>query len=122
MSYSDQDKPTTELVQMFLESHSCLEGKRGVDALSKFLDVAGYSQETYGGMSIGNQIEDFLKDNPDAIETLIKWTGEEIIRDDEELRQNLIETLPPSCPECGYETEHTDVKCEDCQEAALENV
>lgn len=124
MSYDDHDKPTSELVDMFLSEQSCLEGNRGLEALRKFLTVADCKQETFSGMSIGNQIEEFLGDNPAAIEMLIKWVGEEIIGNDEDLRQNLIGTLPPACPSCGYETEETGVECEDCQlaSAASQNV
>jgi hypothetical protein len=116
MSYDDRDRPTSELVEMFLEEHGCLEGKRGLETLRKFLTAADCKQDTFSGMSIGNQIEEFLSDNPDAIEMLIKWTGEEIIGDDSELRQNIINELPAACPDCGYPLED-GAECEDCEES-----
>jgi len=114
MSYDDRDRSTDDLVQMYLENGPTLEGSSGLKSLRDFLTASGYKQETYSGMSVGNQIEDFLADNPDAIETLIKWVGEEIIGDDPDLRKNLIELLPPSCPECGFESEAPGKQCDDC--------
>ena len=113
MSYDDHDKPNEELVEMFLGEHSTEAGE-GLNTLNAFLGVVGYQQDRYGGMPIGNPLEDFLKDNPDAIETLIRWAGENLLDVEDDARERLIALLPPACPRCGYESEATGELCEDC--------
>jgi hypothetical protein len=116
MSYNPHDKSTDDLVEEWLEHNVSMDGKKALDALRRFLTAVGYSQDHWGGMSVGNQIEDFLADNPDAIEALIRWCNSQGDFDsDEQARQNIIDGLPPACPECGYYQEEATI-CEDCQE------
>ena len=113
MSYDDHDKPTEELVETFLANNT-LEMSQGLETLNTFLGAAGYEQERYAGAAIGPPIEDFFRDNPGAIEAVIRWAGNNVIDGDDELRQNLIDVLPPACPECGYEVEAVGDVCDDC--------
>ena len=122
MSYDPNDKSTDDLVEEWLE-HNPMEGRRGLKSLGKFLTAVGYKQDTYGGVNIGNQIEGFLEDNPEAIETLIRFCNSRgDYNTDQTARKNIIAGLPPACPKCGYyfvpgtkdENGEEEIECGDC--------
>lgn len=62
-------------LQNFLDQqqfHS-FEGERGIERLNEVINECGYKDS---GFRNGSTVEEFLKDNPGAIENLLEWIGD----------------------------------------------
>jgi len=113
---TDSDLDTKEIVAYWQDAQDeRLEGESGLRLFRKFLDRIGYPQEKFSGCSIGNQIEDFLMDNPDAIQTLIDWAAEEYV-DTPEGRETFLSELPAECENCSAAVDERGDLCAECQE------
>ena len=85
-------KSLNELIETFREENKayCLEGKRGLIFLCKFVRALGYRDvQKFGQLSqdasVGDLVE-FFEDNPGAIDAIIDWIG---ITDNEEWKESL---------------------------------
>ena len=68
----DMDSP----VDRWLEEHKfySFEGERGLERLNEFCSALGYKES---GFKFGSPLEEFLQDNPGAIEALLDWVREQ---------------------------------------------
>ena len=61
-----------------------LEGRQGIENLSKIAKAIGYKDEMYFGQFLGGCIGDFLEfleDNPGVCEAIYNWIGEQNIQE-----------------------------------------
>ena len=68
--------PDDSLVDRWLEEHKFynFEGERGLERLNEFCSALGYDES---GFQFGSPLEEFLQDNPGAIEALLDWVREQ---------------------------------------------
>lgn len=71
-----------ELLDKYIDENDLYrnEGDRGMENLEKIVGVLGY---TGTGFRFGNPIEQFLSDNPGAIEAIMQFIGEWVPRNKE---------------------------------------
>lgn len=51
-----------------------IEGEKGIDNLNKLAKVLGYNED---GFKYGSPLENFLKDNPGAVEKILEFIANE---------------------------------------------
>lgn len=89
-----QNPEMSEILEKWQDYHeiSRFEGTSGVKNLEKLLKSLGYSRGNYVGY--GNEIINFLSDNPGAIEAILNFIVE---TNDKNWNESLIEDLPEDC-------------------------
>jgi hypothetical protein len=86
-----------DVFQKYCDENFCgTEGERGVRNLETLCETLGYGK----GFMHNRAVEEFLSDNPGAIEAVLEFIGTWVERNDE-----WAEAL---ADECGYEEEECD--------------
>lgn len=93
---NDEEKSLSELIEEWQDQNKIhrYEGTSGVSNLEKLFGVLGYKEGNYLGY--GNEIINFLSDNPGAIQAILEWIGE---REVPEWKENIISELEENEPE-----------------------
>lgn len=89
MNYEEMD--LTELVNEWQDENNAhhFEGTSGVERFRKLCEAIGYKEGNYLGY--GHAIENFLSDNPGALEALVNWIQDQ---DVDEWKESIIQELP----------------------------